>query len=141
MPPTSVAGLLSLAGHPGIPASSAAAVASSAAAMGGLHALAAQQHRPPLPGSAPPVGGDPAGVSRDGKPTAAGLQAAGEERLKHSASASPHGSATALGPVANAAGRPRSAGPRSPRASTPNEESLSKRIKTEDGVRKSGHVS
>ncbi len=151
LPPTSAAGLLSLAGHP----SAAGIPVSTASMMGGLHALqqqqaavaahqaaaaaaaaaqaAGHQQRPPLPSSAGPSGG-PGQEQRDEKPGVSGE----EQRLKHSASASPHGAPIPPAPRPHSSA---SAGPRSPRASTPNEESLAKRIKTEDNVRKSGHVS
>merc|ERR1711936_283277 len=92
MPPVSMAGgLLSLAGgHPGLPpTSSATAMAQAAAAAAGLgganfHALM-QQHQNGIRTSAP-MGMPPTSNSVDEKPSISSM----EDRLKHSASASPH---------------------------------------------------
>ena len=74
LPPGSMAGgLLGLAGHPGMPPTSSAAAmaAAAAAAAGGPAGLHALMQRPDM---------------RDEKPALAAM----EERLKHSASSSPH---------------------------------------------------
>ncbi|XP_059081122.1 protein groucho-like isoform X3 [Tigriopus californicus] len=121
VPPSSMAGgLLSLAGHPAAAAAAAASAAVSSAA--GIHPL---MHRASLGG-------------HDVKEEKPSLNAM-EERMKHSASASPrpHRDTASV-----SSSRARS--PRSPvRASTPNDDGHGpgKRIKTEDHSRKSGHES
>ena len=138
MPPGSMAGgLLGLAGHPGMPpTTSAAAMAAAAAAAaggpGGLHALM----RPDL---------------RDEKPALSAM----EDRLKHSASSSPH-SHNNRGEMRGRSPPPGMGSSRSPssmhggdrrpgsnaghhRSSTPNEEAH-KRIKLEENARKAQHV-
>jgi len=116
LPPSSAAGLLSLAGHgiPGLPPTS-------------LQQLMARQHEH---------------MKEEKTPLAAM-----EERLKHSASASPAGRSypdfrDIRDPRGAEAHRPRSPiSARSPiRASTPNDEMAAKRLKTDD-IRKSGHES
>ena len=170
MPPVSMAGgLLSLAsGHPGLPpTTSAVAAAAAAAAAGGanFHALM-QQHQngirtpgaPGTPGGAPlGAGMPPTSSSMEEKPSISSM----EDRLKHSASASPHHAppgppslpnrsrtpTSSRSPSSASMGRPASAGPGAPRpAGTPtgedtNGQGASKRIKMEDNARKSGHVS
>jgi len=116
MPPSSAAGLLSLAGHgiPGLPPTSLQQLMARHGAAGGA---------------------GPADLKEDKSPLAAM-----EERLKHSSSASPAGRDPR---ERDMLGRPRSPGisARSPiRASTPNDEMAAKRLKTDD-IRKSGHDS
>lgn len=164
MPPCSMAGsLLSLAGgHPGLPpttsAVAAAAAAAAAAGGAGLHALM-QQHQAAAgirlggPLQHPPM-------STDEKPPLAAM----EERLKHSASASPLSASgggappgppslpmrsrtptSSRSPSAASAGRPASVGGgssnRPPTTRTPTDDNAAKRIKMEDNARKSGHES
>lgn len=185
MPPVSMAGgLLSLAGgHPGLPPSSssqATAMAQAAAAAAGLgganfHALM-QQHQNGIRTSAPP--GLPPGMGNpmsnslnnsfkqeEEKPSMAAISsmASMEERLKHSASASPHHAppgppsapnrsrtpTSSRSPSSASIGRPASAGagPHNRASGTPTgldssmNESQAKRIKMEENARKSGHVS
>jgi len=166
MPPVSMAGgLLSLAGgHPGLPpTSSATAMAQAAAAAAGLgganfHALM-QQHQNGIRTSAP-MGMPPTSNSVDEKPSISSM----EDRLKHSASASPHHAppgppslptrsrtpTSSRSPSSASMGRPASAGagPQHRGASdampTQGEsmtESQAKRIKMEENARKSGHES
>lgn len=97
MPPVSMAGgLLSLAaasGHPGLPpttsgsamaAAAAAAAAGGAASMQNFHALM-QQQSGLRPGAPLGIGAPPTSSAIDEKPPMSM-----EDRLKHSASASPH---------------------------------------------------
>ena len=164
MPPVSMAGgLLSLAGgHPGLPpTTSATAMAQAAAAAAGLgganfHALM-QQHQNGIRTSAP-MGMPPTSNSVDEKPSISSM----EDRLKHSASASPHHAppgppslptrsrtpTSSRSPSSASMGRPASAGAgphnRPSEARTPTgdmNESQAKRIKMEENARKSGHVS
>ncbi len=159
MPPVSMAGgLLSLAGHPGMPpttsasamaAAAAAAAASSQAAS--FHALMQQQQngiRTSAPLGMPPASSG----SLDEKPSISSM----EERLKHSASASPHHAppgppslpnrsrtpTSSRSPSSASMGRPASAGAGPRNSGTPTgEEGAAKRIKMEENARKSGHVS
>ena len=84
--------------------------------------------------------GGPGVDSRDEKPS---ISAISEERLKNSASSSPHprDSINSAGSGIIRQGQRASPLNRSPRSSTPNEESMAKRIKSEESARKSGHVS
>jgi len=159
MPPVSMAGgLLSLAGHPGMPpttsasamaAAAAAAAASSQAAS--FHALMQQQQngiRTSAPLGMPPASSG----SLDEKPSISSM----EERLKHSASASPHHAppgppslpnrsrapTSSRSPSSASMGRPASAGAGPRNSGTPTgEEGAAKRIKMEENARKSGHES
>jgi len=166
MPPVSMAGgLLSLAGgHPGLPpTSSATAMAQAAAAAAGLgganfHALM-QQHQNGIRTSAP-MGMPPTSNSVDEKPSISSM----EDRLKHSASASPHHAppgppslptrsrtpTSSRSPSSASMGRPASAGAGPhhrvasdgmPTQGDPMNESQAKRIKMEENARKSGHES
>lgn len=162
MPPVSMAGgLLSLAGagHPGLPpttsnagAMAAAAAAAAAGSAANFHALMQQQQQGLRPGG--PLGIPPPTSSMDEKPPTS----IHEDRLKHSASASPHHAppgppsapnrsrtpTSSRSPSSASMGRPASAGagPRPPVSGSP-EESASKRIKMEENARKSasGHES
>jgi len=165
MPPVSMAGgLLSLAGgHPGLPpTTSATAMAQAAAAAAGLgganfHALM-QQHQNGIRTSAP-MGMPPTSNSVDEKPSISSM----EDRLKHSASASPHHAppgppslptrsrtpTSSRSPSSASMGRPASAGA-GPHGQRPSEartptgdinDSQAKRIKMEETARKSGHES
>ena len=183
MPPVSMGGgLLSLAGgHPGVPPSSssqATAMAQAAAAAAGLgganfHALM-QQHQNGIrtsgPPGLPPGMGNPMSNSlnsfkEEEKPSMAAISsmASMEERLKHSASASPHHAppgppsapnrsrtpTSSRSPSSASIGRPASAGagPHNRATGTPPgldssmNDSQAKRIKMEENARKSGHVS
>jgi len=166
IPPVSMAGgLLSLAGgHPGLPpTSSATAMAQAAAAAAGLgganfHALM-QQHQNGIRTSAP-MGLPPTSNSVDEKPSISSM----EDRLKHSASASPHHAppgppslptrsrtpTSSRSPSSASMGRPASAGagPQHrgaldaiPAQGESINESQAKRIKMEENARKSGHES
>lgn len=140
LPPGSMAGgLLGLAGHPGMPPTSTAAAmaAAAAAAAGGPAGLHALMQRPDL---------------RDEKPALAAM----EERLKHSASSSPHnphnrdmrGRSPPPGMGASRSPSSLHGGDRRPgsnaghhRSSTPNDDGH-KRIKLEENARKAQqHVS
>merc|ERR1719219_1251455 len=158
MPPVSMAGgLLSLAGgHPGLPpTSSATAMAQAAAAAAGLgganfHAL--MQQRQNGIRTSVPMGMPPTSNSVDEKPSISSM----EDRLKHSASASPHHAppgppslptrsrtpTSSRSPSSASMGRPASAGAGPPaRSPTNRDDSAAKRIKMEENSRKSGHES
>lgn len=157
MPPVSMAGgLLSLAGHPGLPPTTsasamAAAAAAAAAGSANFHALMQQQQNGIR--TSGPLGLPPTSSGLDEKPPISSM----EERLKHSASASPHHAppgppslpnrsrtpTSSRSPSSASIGRPASVGAGPPRTSgTPDqEERNAKRIKMEENARKSGHVS
>eukprot|EP00096_Caligus_rogercresseyi_P001998 TRINITY_DN135_c0_g1_i2.p1 TRINITY_DN135_c0_g1~~TRINITY_DN135_c0_g1_i2.p1 ORF type:complete len:897 (+),score=328.91 TRINITY_DN135_c0_g1_i2:374-3064(+) len=131
LPPTSAAGLLSLAGHPGLPPSTSGASA--------LHAL--MQSRGGLTaglGGPPPMSsGNPNSGHPEEKPSLSAM----EERMKNSSSASPASSAPGRNrsPGRNVSPPAQSGGGGHLRSSTPNNEEMhSKRIKLEEASRKSG---
>merc|ERR1719438_678037 len=121
-PPSSAAGLLSLAGHPGLPG----LPPTSLAQLMGQREMKDEKSM----------------YLKDEKP-----MSAMEERLKHSSSASPASrSSISFGDVYRDSRdhRPKSPGisARSPiRSSTPNDEIAAKKLKMESDLRKSGHES